>query len=114
MGAGTAKVFQDEFPYLPCEWGARTKLPPCVLVSKTQVCHAYLVGFPTKYDWRKPSPIQLIERSAKQLRIIIEAMGWKKVLLPRPGCDRGGLSWPQVKVVLEKILDDRVTIISKE
>lgn len=121
MGAGVARVFRDYFPGLAKRWGERvaawgSRPSTYVLIEDAHDLNnhqKWLVGFPTKHDWKLPSPIALVERSAKQLRIIIEAMDLKNVLLPRPGCSNGGLCWAQVKPILEPIFDDRVTIISQ-
>jgi len=41
-------------------------------------------------------------------------MKWKKVILPRPGCNNGGLSYVGIiKILLEQILDERFYIINK-
>ena len=44
---------------------------------------------------------------------IIQFYDLKNVALPRPGCANGGLNWEDVKPHLERILDDRVTIVTK-
>jgi len=49
----------------------------------------------------------LIKTSATQLVVITNVYGWHKVVLPRPGCGAGELSWPAVKAELDQILDDR-------
>lgn len=121
MGKGIALIFKNQWPWLPEEWGRRTTSAgkPHVLVTIVSrpgggVGYVHLVSFPTKEDWRNPSSLSLIERSAKQLQIIIEAMGWRNVLLPRPGCANGGLSWNDVRPVLLPVFDDRITIITKD
>ena len=69
--------------------------------------------FPTKHDWRDPSSISLIKRSAEELVTKADAdPSIKSVLIPRPGVGNGQLNWPDVKAVIEHILDDRFTIIS--
>lgn len=115
MGKGVALLFKQTWPWIAADWGKRTRLQknpkPCILATAT-VTGVHLISFPTKTDWRKPSSMTLIERSAKQLMLLIEAMNWQNILLPRPGCANGGLCWTDVKELLLPILDDRVTVIS--
>jgi hypothetical protein len=121
MGAGVAKQFAKRFPGLPRMWGNQTtnilngKLKSNIIVTphKEGEKSTNLVSFPTKYHWREKSNIDLIRRSAIQLYTISQAMGWAKILLPRPGCSNGGLDWEtQVRPTLIKILDERFWIIS--
>ena len=118
MGAGIALAFKQQYHWLPLIWGERITrwdLPKTyIIVTRLNDRPLYAVGFPTKRDWRFPSEINLIKRSAQLLRFQIEAMDWRNVLLPRPGCANGGLQWENVKPMLDAIFDDRVTIISKE
>lgn len=116
MGAGVAKAFARKYPDLPKIWGERTrqikkgKLRSNLILTLKDV---WLVSFPTKYDWRERSDLDLIKRSALQLYVVAEAMGWNRVILPRPGCANGGLDWEVVKPVLQEILDERFWIICK-
>lgn len=71
-----------------------------------------LISFPVKHKWFEAADLSLIERSAKQLMLLISCTEFEKVLLPRPGCGNGRLQWADVKKVLEPILDERVYIVS--
>lgn len=42
-----------------------------------------------------------------------DKFGYSEVVLPRPGAGNGGLEWKDVRPILEEILDDRFTILSK-
>lgn len=57
--------------------------------------------------WAAVADLELIKVSATQLVTITNAYGWNKVVLPRPGCGAGELSWPIVKHELDQILDGR-------
>jgi hypothetical protein len=57
--------------------------------------------------WACVADISIIEKSAKRLVKLADKNGWKKILLPRPGCGAGELSWNKVQPVLNSILDDR-------
>jgi hypothetical protein len=125
MGAGIAKDFAEHFEWLPDRWGTRTQQmfgAPPVGMKRTypflEPCEPRdsqptLIGIHTKYDWKDPSPFKLVDRSVKQLYIIVRAFGWKRVLMTRPGCGHGGLSWErQVRPLLEEVLDERFVVIT--
>jgi hypothetical protein len=71
-----------------------------------------LISFPTKYHWKYPSDIKLIEKSAKELMQLITKETYETVVLPRPGCNNGKLNWESVKRVISPILDDSVIVVS--
>ena len=92
MGAGVAKQFASKYTFLAKRWGkiANTCLPgtdikPEFFVTLMSV-RPHLCFFATKHDWREKSKLRLIELSMAQLCTTINILGWKKVLLPKPGC----------------------------
>jgi hypothetical protein len=74
----------------------------------------HVLSFPTKNHWRDDADPILVARSARQLMAIIEKNGFKKVMLPRPGCGYGRLKWEFVWQNIFKILDDRVYVITRD
>jgi len=107
MGAGVAKQAALRFPELPrllAEHVSKNGNVPAVFDKMG------IVTFPTKYNWRNPSDIELIRESAQTLVNIIPAD--KTVAMSRPGCGNGNLEWSDVKTILEPILDDRFIIYS--
>lgn len=68
-------------------------------------------SFPTKDHYINDSTLELVIRSAGELMDLIDNTGHKQVLLPRPGCGLGGLSWDIVRPALDAILDERVTVV---
>lgn len=71
-----------------------------------------LVSFPVKHQWMERADLQLIERSCYELMAKVVEFGWRDVVLPRPGCGNGGLTWDVVEPVCRKVLDDRVIVVS--
>lgn len=116
MGAGVALAAKRKFPSLPRIWGdeVRKHGGPILSVTVFPGIPYAVVSFPTKYHWRDPSSTELIAKSARLLVKATDAHGWKRILLPRPGCLNGGLAWPDVREILSPILDDRFTVINLE
>lgn len=119
MGAGIAKDFRDKFSNLSHSLGYMIKRrKECGLtlddIIVTRVNDIYIVAFPTKNDWKLPSSLDLIEKNLQQLKFISEIFMWENVLMTRPGCGLGALSWNDVKPVCEKYLNNNFTIVEKK
>lgn len=72
-----------------------------------------LFTFPVKHEWHQKADLDLIRRSAEQLVVEVSKLTKRgPVVLPRPGCGNGHLSWDTVRPVLEPILDDRFHVIT--
>lgn len=112
MGRGLAKDAKDRFPQLSVVAGAAVKN------MGNQVMFFADIGIgiiPTKSQWYFKSDIKLIEESLKQLLAIADKAAMKNIVIPRLGCGNGGLDWEtQVKPILEKYLDNRFTVVTKE
>ena len=115
MGAGVAKQFALRYPTLQAFLGEDLRYRQGrVFAIRLPNEPRAIVNFPTKDHWKDPSPIELVEKSAKSLVSLADFNEWTKVVLTRPGCGLGGLQWPQVKAVLEPILDDRFIIVHRQ
>lgn len=111
MGAGIAKECKEKYPEIPKIWGGMVK--ECG--NRVYMWdHWKLFSFPTKYDWKHPSDIELIKKSCEQLLLIVNRQHINSVALPKPGCGNGGLNWNDVKKVVGAMLDDRFIIYSKQ
>jgi hypothetical protein len=117
MGAGTAAVIAAKFPQVPAEFGRIIKAQRKYSPTHTfpAICTFYtptVIGMPTKVHYSNKSTLELVERSLKQLGIIVNTFGYERVLLPKPGCALGGLSWSkEVRPLCEELLDKRYWII---
>ena len=113
MGAGIAKQFAHKYPWVSQYWGTLVKKrkingntqPGVILTILKQKPH--LIYFQTKEHWKDKSNIGLINRSIHLLAGLIDTTNLEKILLPKPGCDNGGLNWetevlPIIKPVLDK------------
>src|SRR4051812_14213950 len=86
MGAGVALEAARRFPDVPLRWGRWTRqYGSRVFLDRS----AGLVAFPTKTDWRRPSPLELVELSTRQLVAIADKFALDCVVLPFVGCGNG-------------------------
>lgn len=113
MGRGIALEAKKRFPQLPGILGYMIKSYGNH-VHKLGVLNnkVALLSFPVKHHWKDKADIELINRSAQELVQLANRAEWERILLPRPGCGNGKLSWSDVKLVLNKVLDDRFHIIT--
>lgn len=66
-----------------------------------------LVTFPTKHHYHDNSDLDLIMRSAVQLKEIAAKFQLSKIYLPPVGCGLGKLDYEkQVRLLLNQVLDD--------
>lgn len=70
-----------------------------------------LVTFPVKHEWHQIADLDLIAQSAKELRTLTETRAWALVVVPRPGCGNGRLSWNVVKPIVAPYLDARFLVV---
>lgn len=115
MGAGIAKYVNDTWDHLPAKWlGKRLRAlgnHAFYLGDVSLNKNAFrLISFPTKYDYREPSDLELIKRSCEELIDICNKTGIKTCYLCPPGCGLGGLNYLlQVKPLLNQMLNDSPT-----
>jgi hypothetical protein len=118
MGRGCAKEAMIKFaPNLDLHFGQLIREfgnIPVILLSRDKKNGGSLVSFPVKHNWWEVADLELIKISAIALVRMATLLGWSKIVIPRPGCGNGKLDWKDVKPILEKILDDRFFIISRE
>ncbi len=126
MGAGIAKAFKERYPGLPKVWALQliqfdaceeeiNDIPSRLFVTKYLPEEIYLIGLPTKIKWKNSSPIELVSKSLSNLKFFVESAGIKKVLMTRPGCGLGGLSWEKtVRPIFERLkMDDRFVVTNQ-
>lgn len=115
MGRGTALQAKRVVSGIEFRLGRRTVLTGNrVYAFPHWTAHLYLVTMPVKRHWRENADLGIIEASCRQLAELASAMGWARVVMPRPGCGNGRLDWQDVRPVLERYLGDRFLVVNLE
>lgn len=108
MGAGVALAFKNRYPEMFKEYRSACK-SGLVIPGRMHVWRslegAWVVNFPTKRDWRKPSRYDDIEAGLDDLRRYLDSVGPVTVALPALGCGNGGLDWGVVSNMIREKLD---------
>lgn len=69
------------------------------------IAHDYVVCFPTKLHWSKPSKLDYIMEGIENLLEVMTLMNIKSIALPALGCGKGELSWEVVSAFLKERLE---------
>lgn len=118
MGRGCARQAKHKYVGLEITLGAQLKVHGnhvAILCRTGDTDRPIpLIMFPVKRDWWEHADLQLIAYSAEELVALTDREGWKRVVLPRPGCGNGGRSWErEVRHLIQPILDDRFRVVTK-
>lgn len=112
MGKGIALQFKNQFPenyktYVKACKEGTLKTGSLLVTEETTLLNGkkWIVNFPTKTDWRKPSEYEYIESGLQELVRVISEKNIKSIALPALGAGNGGLIWQQVKALIEKYLE---------
>lgn len=111
MGRGIALQAAQRYPSLPYDLAER-------LQKYGNHVHYFnavrIFTFPTKHHWPEQADLALIERSAVELRNMVDDMQIPDVYLPRAGCSNGRRKWEEVKPIYERVFenDERFTVVS--
>lgn len=66
----------------------------------------WVLNFPTKKHWRRPSELSFIEAGLEKFASEYEKQGIREIAFPRLGCGNGGLDWDTVQPIMHKYLAD--------
>lgn len=109
FGRGVARQAALRFPGIAAKLGG---------LLAEQGSHVFYLGcgivsFPVEETaWSQPD-LRIIARSAQELRLLADHSGWRRVVVPRPGCGGGGLAWKDVQPLLAPWFDERFVVISQ-
>lgn len=87
-------------------------IEPNLRIIKERKFKCLIFSFPTIDNLMDGAKLDLIENSAKELKLLVDRFELRGVVVPRMGVGIGGLSWKDVKPIVEPYLDDRFTIVS--
>lgn len=108
MGKGLALQFKDKFPGL-FESYVNDLLDKRLMIGSPTIWKGkekWVVNFPTKDDWRKPSTYAYIEKGLEGLKSRLDEWGVLSIAIPPLGCGLGSLDWNKVRPLIEKYLGD--------
>jgi O-acetyl-ADP-ribose deacetylase (regulator of RNase III) len=107
MNAGLALEFKKRFPKMfqqyveLCERGEMSIGRPYLYKTNE---HQWIVNFPTKNDWRKPSKMEWIESGLQYFAQNYKSWEISSIAFPQLGCRNGNLKWEQVEPIMVKHL----------
>ena len=108
MGKGIALQFKQAFPENFVEYEKACKKDQMrlgqvhVFPTGRLLNPIYIINFPTKKHWRAKSRLRDIESGLDSLVEVIKRLDIRSVALPPLGCGYGGLSWPEVRPLIEQ------------
>jgi O-acetyl-ADP-ribose deacetylase (regulator of RNase III) len=108
MGKGLALEFKNRFPGL-FEAYTNDLLDKRLAIGAPTIWKGkekWVVNFPTKDDWRKPSQYEYIEKGLAALRTKLDEWAVLSLALPALGCGLGSLEWAKVKPMIQASLGD--------
>lgn len=117
MGKGIALQFKNAFPYNfkvykdVCKEGELA--PGKLLIVRDQDLlggEKWIINFPTKTSWKRPSEYEYIEKGLDELVKQLPDLNISSIALPPLGSGNGGLDWNRVK----QIINEKLSGVSQE
>lgn len=121
MGKGIALMFKEAFPENFQRYRAACKAHE-IEIGKMFVTERrdmiggprWIINFPTKQDWRKPSKLEWIQEGLSDLRRFVVEHSIRSIALPPLGSGNGNLDWRDVRPLiidaLESLTDVHVIV----
>ena len=114
MGRGIALQAKTMFPGIDKVLGDKIMKEGNVVhdlekyINKDREFHIY--SFPVKEHWKDKADILIISRSLAE----IVKLQYEKIIMVRPGCGNGRLSWKyNIKGLIQNYLDDRFIVVNQ-
>lgn len=106
MGRGLAKQLAEQQPEFPSKLGKAL----AERGNRLFYWNDKIITFPVKHEWHEKANLELIEKSCKELKEIVENTT-AKIAMPRVGCGNGKLSWSDVRPIIDYYLGNNVIIV---
>ena len=120
MGKGIALQFKKAFPDVfkaykkACDAGEVQIGKVHVYERLTTQNYHYIINFPTKDDWKKPSKLEYIKKGLESLIKVVQQHKIRSIAIPALGCGQGGLQWndvlPLIQSAFEQVLNIEVVL----
>lgn len=110
MGKGLALAFKDRFPAMfrdyreRCERG-EVRVGQPYLYKPNAPGDPWVLNFPTKDDWRRPSRLPWIRAGLEHFAEHYREWGVTSIAFPQLGTLNGKLSWDEVRPLMHELLD---------
>lgn len=106
IGKGVALEFKKRYPEMFTEYKnicqkGQFNIGSLMLWKKSK---KWVLLFPTKTTWRKPSQLDYIEKGLQKFADNWDKLQANSIAFPRLGCGNGDLKWNDVKPLMEKYL----------
>lgn len=107
MGKGLALEFRQRYPAMykdyrrRCREGRVRVGEPYLYAAQ----HPWVLNFPTKDDWRRPSRLEWIEAGLQYFVEHYAEWGITSIAFPQLGAQLGGLPWEAVRPLMQRYLD---------
>ncbi|MDE0169733.1 MAG: macro domain-containing protein [bacterium] len=111
MGKGLALQFKNAFPanfkaYSKACKDGDVRLGRVFIFDNGQLIRPrWILNFPTKGHWRARSRLSNVSAGLDDLRSVVEGLRVESIAVPPLGCGNGGLSWANVRPLIEEKLD---------
>lgn len=113
MGKGLALQFKQSYPhnyslYRKACLNGEVSVGKMFVTQDSDLARGvrFIINFPTKEQWRKPSQYSYIQEGLESLKKTIVDLNIQSVAIPPLGSSNGGLDWTVVKPMIVSALSD--------
>ena len=106
MGKGLALQFRQRYPdmFRAYQSACRTGTLSVGHLWLYRTPQKWILNFPTKTDWRRPSDLGFIDQGLQDFVRIYADHGITSVAFPALGCGHGELNWSAVRPLMARYL----------